>query len=220
MVQHRCKRWSFSSSATVYGKPERLPIDEDAALSTTSPYGATKLMSEEILREIQAADPEWAIALLRYFNPVGAHESGLIGEDPRGTPNNLMPYVTQVAVGKRDRLQVFGSDYDTPDGTGVRDYIHCRRPRRRPCRRVALSAGVEALDHRQSGHRPGLQRAGAGARLRTRERAPGALAKSSHGGRAMSTPATPTRAAQVACSIGRRVATSTRCAPTAGAGRR
>ncbi len=124
MVRQRCKALVFSSSATVYGKPERLPIDEDAGLSTTSPYGATKLMSEEILRETQAADPEWAIALLRYFNPVGAHESGLIGEDPRGTPNNLMPYVTQVAVGKRDRLQVFGSDYDTPDGTGVRDYIH------------------------------------------------------------------------------------------------
>jgi UDP-glucose 4-epimerase len=124
MAAHDCKALVFSSSATVYGKPERLPIDEEAPLSTTSPYGATKLMSEDILREIQAADPEWAIALLRYFNPVGAHESGMIGEDPRGIPNNLMPYVTQVAVGKRDRLQVFGNDYDTPDGTGVRDYIH------------------------------------------------------------------------------------------------
>ena len=124
MVEHGCKALVFSSSATVYGKPERLPIDEDATLSTTSPYGATKLMGEDILREIQAADPDWTIALLRYFNPVGAHESGRIGEDPRGVPNNLMPYVTQVAVGKRDRLQVFGSDYDTPDGTGVRDYIH------------------------------------------------------------------------------------------------
>jgi UDP-glucose 4-epimerase len=124
MAAHDCKALVFSSSATVYGKPERLPIDEEAPLSTTSPYGATKLMSEEILREIGAANREWAIALLRYFNPVGAHESGMIGEDPRGTPNNLMPYVTQVAVGKRDRLQVFGDDYDTPDGTGVRDYIH------------------------------------------------------------------------------------------------
>jgi UDP-glucose 4-epimerase len=124
MVEHGCKALVFSSSATVYGRPERLPIDEDATLSTTNPYGATKLMSEDIQREIQTADPEWSIALLRYFNPVGAHESGRIGEDPRGVPNNLMPYVTQVAVGKRDRLQVFGNDYDTPDGTGVRDYIH------------------------------------------------------------------------------------------------
>ncbi|MDO9312985.1 MAG: UDP-glucose 4-epimerase GalE [Burkholderiaceae bacterium] len=114
----------FSSSATVYGAPERLPIPEDAPLATTNPYGATKLMGENILRDIEMADPSWRIALLRYFNPVGAHESGLIGEDPGGTPNNLMPYISQVAVGKRPRLQVFGDDYDTPDGTGVRDYIH------------------------------------------------------------------------------------------------
>ena len=124
MERHATKALVFSSSATVYGKPERLPLTEDASLSTTSPYGATKLMSEDILREVHKADSSWTIALLRYFNPVGAHPSGLIGEDPRGTPNNLMPYVTQVAVGKRDRLQVFGTDYDTPDGTGVRDYIH------------------------------------------------------------------------------------------------
>ena len=124
MQQHECKRLVFSSSATVYGTPERLPIREDAALSTTNPYGATKLMGENILRDLQRADPAWAVALLRYFNPVGAHESGLIGEDPRGVPNNLMPYVAQVAVGKRASLQVFGNDYDTPDGTGVRDYIH------------------------------------------------------------------------------------------------
>ena len=124
MAQSACKVLVFSSSATVYGKPERLPISEDAPLASTSPYGATKLMSEDILRCIQAADPAWAIAILRYFNPVGAHESGLIGEDPRGTPNNLMPYVAQVAVGRRERLQIFGNDYDTPDGTGVRDYIH------------------------------------------------------------------------------------------------
>jgi UDP-glucose 4-epimerase len=114
----------FSSSATVYGKPERLPIREDAPLAVVNPYGATKLMSEDILRDVERADPRWKIALLRYFNPVGAHESGRIGEDPRGTPNNLMPYITQVAVGKRARLHVFGSDYATPDGTGVRDYIH------------------------------------------------------------------------------------------------
>jgi len=114
----------FSSSATVYGNPERLPIREDAALAAANPYGATKLMSEDILRDVERADARWKIALLRYFNPVGAHESGRIGEDPRGMPNNLMPYITQVAVGKRPKLQVFGNDYDTPDGTGVRDYIH------------------------------------------------------------------------------------------------
>ncbi len=124
MDRHGCKSLVFSSSATVYGKPERLPIREDSPLSTTNPYGATKLMGENILRDVEVADPSWHIALLRYFNPVGAHESGLIGEDPRGIPNNLMPYVTQVAVGKRERLQVFGNDYNTPDGTGVRDYIH------------------------------------------------------------------------------------------------
>jgi UDP-glucose 4-epimerase len=114
----------FSSSATVYGKPQSLPIREDAPLSSTNPYGATKLMSEDILRDLERADARWKFALLRYFNPVGAHESGLIGEDPRGIPNNVMPFITQVAVGKRERLSVFGDDYDTPDGTGVRDYIH------------------------------------------------------------------------------------------------
>ena len=119
-----CKTFVFSSSATVYGTPEQLPIPESASLATTSPYGATKLIGENILTDIARADPAWRVALLRYFNPVGAHESGLIGEDPRGTPNNLMPYVTQVAVGKRERLQVFGGDYETVDGTGVRDYIH------------------------------------------------------------------------------------------------
>lgn len=124
MARHGCKALVFSSSATVYGNPKSLPIREDAPLSSTNPYGATKLMGEDILRDVERADPAWAIALLRYFNPVGAHESGLIGEDPRGIPNNLMPFVAQVAVGRRARLQVFGGDYDTPDGTGVRDYIH------------------------------------------------------------------------------------------------
>ncbi|MFO1217381.1 MAG: UDP-glucose 4-epimerase GalE [Burkholderiaceae bacterium] len=118
------KRLVFSSSATVYGQPERLPIREDAALSATNPYGTTKLLGEQLLRELERCDPQWRISYLRYFNPVGAHPSGLIGEDPRGTPNNLMPYVTQVAVGKLEFLRVFGSDYATPDGTGVRDYIH------------------------------------------------------------------------------------------------
>jgi UDP-glucose 4-epimerase len=124
MREQGCQRIVFSSSATVYGKPERLPIAEEAALSATNPYGRTKLMGESILRDVGAAHPGWQTACLRYFNPVGAHPSGLIGEDPRGTPNNLMPYVAQVAVGRRPFLQVFGNDYDTPDGTGVRDYIH------------------------------------------------------------------------------------------------
>jgi UDP-glucose 4-epimerase len=119
-----CRRFVFSSSATVYGDAARLPLTEDAPLAATNPYGQTKLMGETILRDLAAADPEWRVAILRYFNPVGAHESGLIGEDPRGIPDNLMPYVAQVAVGRRPRLQVFGNDYPTSDGTGVRDYIH------------------------------------------------------------------------------------------------
>jgi UDP-glucose 4-epimerase len=138
MQAHGVQRLVFSSSATVYGQPERLPILEDAPLSSTNPYGTTKLMGEELLRELQRCDACWKVACLRYFNPVGAHPSGLIGEDPRGTPNNLMPYVAQVAVGQRERLQVFGNDYPTPDGTGVRDYIHV----------MDLAAGhVAALHH-------------------------------------------------------------------------
>src|SRR5699024_6779898 len=114
----------FSSSATVYGDPATVPIKEDFPLAATNPYGATKLHIEDMLRDSHRADERWRFALLRYFNPVGAHESGLIGEDPNGEPNNLMPYIAQVAVGKRPQLRVFGDDYPTPDGTGVRDYIH------------------------------------------------------------------------------------------------
>lgn len=114
----------FSSSATVYGDPVRVPITEDFARSHTNPYGHTKLVIEDMLQALQAAQPQWRIGTLRYFNPVGAHPSGLIGEDPAGIPNNLMPYVAQVAVGARERLSVFGGDYPTPDGTGVRDFIH------------------------------------------------------------------------------------------------
>ena len=124
MLRHDCRRIVFSSSATVYGQPERLPIHEDAALSATNPYGQTKLIGETMLRDLGVADAQWQTACLRYFNPVGAHESGLIGEDPRDTPNNLMPYIAQVASGRRESLQVFGKDWDTPDGTGVRDYLH------------------------------------------------------------------------------------------------
>jgi UDP-glucose 4-epimerase len=133
-----CRRLVFSSSATVYGNPRQLPVREDAPLHAASPYGQTKLIGEALLADLGRADADWRSATLRYFNPVGAHPSGLIGEDPSGIPNNLMPYVAQVAVGRRERLQVFGSDYATPDGTGVRDYIHV----------CDLADGhVAALDH-------------------------------------------------------------------------
>lgn len=124
MEQFGVRNLVFSSSATVYGEPERLPLDEDCRLSTTNPYGTTKLMQEQMLKDLYHADNRWNIALLRYFNPVGAHPSGRIGEDPKGIPNNLMPYVAQVASGKLQKIGVFGNDYPTPDGTGVRDYIH------------------------------------------------------------------------------------------------
>ena len=124
MNEFGCKRIVFSSSATVYGTPKSVPIREDFPLHTTNPYGSTKLMMEMILSDVAKADPEWSVILLRYFNPIGAHESGLIGEMPNGIPNNLMPYIAQVGAGKLDHLNVFGNDYPTKDGTGVRDYIH------------------------------------------------------------------------------------------------
>ncbi len=143
MRRHGVKRIVFSSSATVYGSPKTVPITEDFPLSVTNPYGRTKLMIEEMLQDFAAADPEWNITLLRYFNPIGAHKSGLIGEDPKGIPNNLVPYVTQVAIGKLSEVHVFGDDYDTPDGTGVRDYIHV----------VDLAVGhVKAIEHAAKGH--------------------------------------------------------------------
>lgn len=142
MASHEVFRLVFSSSATVYGDPHTVPIREDFPLSATNPYGRSKLMIEDILRDLGGADPRWRIALLRYFNPAGAHESGLIGEDPNGVPNNLMPYISQVAVGKLDQLSVFGGDYPTVDGTGVRDYIHV----------VDLALGhLRALDALQRG---------------------------------------------------------------------
>lgn len=124
MSKCNVKNLVFSSSATVYGQPQFLPLNEDHPLSTTNPYGTSKLIIEGILRDLYASDKSWSITMLRYFNPVGAHSSGRIGEDPQGTPNNLMPYIAQVAVGKLEKLTVFGDDYDTKDGTGVRDYIH------------------------------------------------------------------------------------------------
>ena len=124
MAAHGVKKLVFSSSATVYGMNNPVPFREDYPTSATNPYGYTKVMIEQMLRDLAVADPDWSIVMLRYFNPIGAHESGLIGEDPNGIPNNLLPYVAQVAVGKLPCLNVFGDDYDTPDGTGVRDYIH------------------------------------------------------------------------------------------------
>jgi len=124
MQEAGCKQLVFSSSATVYGDPQQLPIGEDAPTGATNPYGRTKLFIEEMLRDLHTAEDSWRIAILRYFNPIGAHPTGLIGEDPQGIPNNLFPFVTQVAIGKRSQLSVFGDDYETLDGTGVRDYIH------------------------------------------------------------------------------------------------
>jgi len=138
MNEFGVKKLVFSSSATVYKESKTLPIDESAELGTTNPYGATKLMIEDILRDLHYSDNEWSIALLRYFNPIGAHKSGLIGEDPKGIPNNLMPFIVKVATGELEQLSVFGNDYNTPDGTGVRDYIHV----------VDLAYGhVCAIDH-------------------------------------------------------------------------
>lgn len=124
MKKHNVKKMVFSSSATVYGNPEKVPIDESFPLSATNSYGRTKLIIEEILGDLFISDSTWRIAILRYFNPIGAHKSGRIGESPKGTPNNLMPYITQVAIGKQEQLRIFGDDYKTPDGTGIRDYIH------------------------------------------------------------------------------------------------
>jgi UDP-glucose 4-epimerase len=149
MKKYNVKNIVFSSSATVYGMPDQVPISEDFPLGATNPYGRTKLMIEEILRDVYISDQDWSVALLRYFNPIGAHESGRIGEDPNGIPNNLMPYITQVAVGKLQELQVFGSDYPTVDGTGVRDYIHVvdlALGHLKALEKVMSSKGVEAYN--------------------------------------------------------------------------
>lgn len=124
MKKHGVKKLIFSSSATVYGAPKEMPLLEESLTDPLNPYGRSKSMTEEILQDLYVSDPEWSIAVLRYFNPIGAHESGMLGEEPKGKPNNLMPFITQVAIGRRKVLQVFGDDYDTHDGTGVRDYIH------------------------------------------------------------------------------------------------
>ncbi len=154
MDRYNVRRLIFSSSATVYGIPDKVPVDETAAATrATNPYGATKVVGEQILSSLAQAQSDWRITLLRYFNPVGAHPSGLIGEDPKGTPNNLVPFVAQVAVGKRPEVLVYGNDYDTPDGTGVRDYIHVSD----------LAAGhVAALQHEPSPGQPDIYNLGCG----------------------------------------------------------
>jgi UDP-glucose 4-epimerase len=149
MKKYNVKKLVFSSSATVYGLPEHVPISEDSALGVMNPYGRTKLMIEEILRDLYESDCSWSIALLRYFNPIGAHESGLIGENPNGIPNNLMPYITQVAIGKLKELSVYGNEYPTKDGTGVRDYIHVvdlARGHLKALGKVTETTGVDAYN--------------------------------------------------------------------------
>ncbi|MBM7690733.1 UDP-glucose 4-epimerase [Peribacillus deserti] len=149
MARHNVKKLVFSSSATVYGLPETNPIDESFPLSVTNPYGRTKLMVEEMLQDLYVSDNSWHIVMLRYFNPIGAHKSGRIGENPNGIPNNLMPYITQVAIGKRDKLSVFGDDYETEDGTGVRDYIHITdlaKGHVKALQYVEKNAGVETFN--------------------------------------------------------------------------
>jgi UDP-glucose 4-epimerase len=149
MAQNNCKNLVFSSSATVYGDPQTVPVTEDAPLSSTNPYGQSKLMIEHILRDLSASDPEWRISLLRYFNPVAAHPSGLLGEDPKGVPNNLLPYIAKVAVGELEQLTIHGNDYPTQDGTGVRDYIHVvdlAQAHVAALKALARSTGCEAIN--------------------------------------------------------------------------
>lgn len=147
MSEYNAKRIVFSSSATVYGKPKSVPIREDFPLSTTNPYGETKLMIERILKDVWVADSDWSVSILRYFNPIGAHKSGLIGENPRGIPNNLLPYVAKVAAGQLPCLSVFGNDYNTPDGTGVRDYIHVVDLAKAHLKALERAAKVNAVEY-------------------------------------------------------------------------
>jgi UDP-glucose 4-epimerase len=217
MAEAGVKSLVFSSSATVYGDPASVPIREDFPTGPTNPYGRTKWMMEFVLSDLAAADPEWRVALLRYFNPVGAHASGRIGEDPNGLPNNLMPYVSQVAVGRLPQLRVFGGDYPTPDGTGVRDYIHVvdlavghvaavRRLTERPgVLTVNLGTGAATASSRWS--RPSRRPAAARCPTRSSPAAPATWPS-----------ATPSRAWPSGAGLARRAA-STRCAPTPGAGR-
>ena len=212
MREHGCKRIVFSSSATVYGMNNPVPFKEGMPTSATNPYGYTKVMIEQILSDLHTADPEWSVVLLRYFNPIGAHESGLIGEDPNGIPNNLLPYVSQVAIGKLPQLSVYGDDYDTPDGTGVRDYIHV----------VDLALGhLKAIDYSMA--HTGVEAINLGApacwRLSTPSRRPAATKSPTRlwaAARATSPPATPTPARPKSCWVGRPPAASRKCAGAAG----
>ena len=147
LSKYGAKKIVFSSSATVYGKPASVPITEDFPLSTTNPYGETKLMIERILSDLYKSDPEWSVSILRYFNPIGAHHSGMIGEDPQGIPNNLLPYVSQVATGRREILSIFGNDYNTHDGTGVRDYIHVVDLARAHLKAIERAETVTGVEH-------------------------------------------------------------------------
>ena len=208
----------FSSSATVYGDPASLPIREDFPLSATNPYGRSKLIQEEIFNDLAASDPEWKIVNLRYFNPVGAHESGLIGEDPRDIPNNLMPYLLQVAIGRLPELRVFGGDYPTPDGTGVRDYIHV----------VDLAEGhLAALKYLETARGcvavilepAAVSRCSSCARRSSARPTTRCPAGSSTAGRAMSPHAGPIPRWPGRCSAGRRSASCNRCAATPGIGK-
>ena len=208
----------FSSSATVYGDPASLPIREDFPRSATNPYGRSKLIIEEILEDLQLAEPHWSMTLLRYFNPVGAHESGTMGEDPQGIPNNLMPYITQVAIGRRDCLSVFGNDYPTPDGTGVRDYIHVMDLAEGHVKALQHCAGKGGVHTYNLGTGQGqsvLQLVAAFSAMPAASRCHFA---SNRAARAISPPAGPIRPRPSVSWAGGRPATSTPCAPTAGAG--
>ena len=217
MAKHGAHRIVFSSSATVYGEPERLPLTEDHPLRPQSPYGKTKWMIEHLLEDRAASDPDFGYAALRYFNPIGAHPSGRIGEDPRGIPNNLLPYVARVAVGKLPRLRVFGGDYGTRDGTGVRDYIHV----------VDLARGhLAALQYLDKQPRSIAVNLGTGKGysvlelIGEAEKASGKKIPYKLAAPATSHPATRMRRSRRGSSAGRRSTASRRCAPTPGAGSR
>lgn len=220
MRGHGCKSIVFSSSATVYGDPESVPLSESAEKKpATNPYGWTKWMIEQILTDLHTSDPEWDVVLLRYFNPIGAHESGLIGEDPKGIPNNLVPYVAQVAVGKLAAVRVFGDDYPTPDGTGVRDYIHVVDLARGHVAALKWMAGKTGVEVVNLGTGKGSSVLDV---VHAFERACGKsfLMKFSRAARGTSPRITQIRRSRKACLAGRRNTILTACARILGAGSR
>ena len=210
----------FSSSATVYGNPGYAQYREDSPLAPINVYGRTKLMVEEILREIHRTQSEWRIALLRYFNPVGAHESGLIGEDPSGIPNNLMPFIAQVAVGQREKLMVFGNDYPTPDGTGLRDYIHVEDLAAGHLAALRVPERTRRDHYRQSRHRAAEQRARDRLQRSRKHRANAFRTRSSRAARVIWPSSMPNQPSPGKFSTGKRNMISTVCAWTPGDGRR